>query len=248
MLKGLLSAFSAFFSVIPHLFKGKKKIFFLIPGFAGLLFTALYAYIAYHYAPQIGEALIDFLSWQDSSDYQTYLATTFAWISLVAIYLLFFKYVVLIISAPFMSFYSESIEADMSPKGKSSSWSWKNIMTDIWRSLRINLRNVIREVFLLLSLLLLSLIPVVSPFSGFLILLVSAYYIGFGHMDYTLERHLNYKDTVQFVRDNRGVALGIGLGYLIIYALPIAGFFLATPIATAAATNATVSRLNASSS
>jgi CysZ protein len=248
MLKGLLSAFSAFFSVIPHLFKGKKKVFFLIPGFAGLLFSILYAYGAYTFAPQVGEALIDFLSWRETSDYQTYLASTFAWISLIAIYLLLFKYVVLIISAPFMSFYSESIEAELSPKAKASTWSWKNIMVDIWRSLRINLMNFIRELFLLLSLLLLSLIPAVSPFSSFLIVLVSAYYIGFGHMDYTLERHLNYKDTIQFVRDNRGVALGIGLGYLIIYALPIAGFFLATPFATAAATQATVGKLNASSS
>jgi len=83
-------------------------------------------------------------------------------------------------------------------------WDWGHDQQLI-RGIRVNGRNLLMELVITIPILLLKFIPVVNIFSTILLFTVQAYYAGFGNMDYTLERHYQYKESVQFVRKNRGL-------------------------------------------
>ena len=143
-----------------------------------------------------------------------------------------------------MSPFSERIEEMITGEYLKASFSPTQFFKDLWRAARLNARNIIRELLLTLALFLLSLIPIFSPFTSVLIFLLGAYYGGFGNMDFTMERHYNYRESVSFVHRNRGIALGNGIVFMLIFLIPVVGIFIALPLATAAATETTVKRIN----
>ena len=96
------------------------------------------------------------------------------------------------------------------------------------------------EVFITIPLLVLSLVPVLNIITTLLIFLVQAYYAGFGNMDYTLERHYGYKESVQFVKRHKGVAIGNGILFTIMLFIPVIGVLLVLPLSVTAATSQTI--------
>ncbi|MCB9285339.1 MAG: EI24 domain-containing protein [Lewinellaceae bacterium] len=147
-----------------------------------------------------------------------------------------FKTLVLILGAPFMSPLSEKIEAQLTGASFDGGFRPGQMVRDMVRGIRINVRNLFWE--LLLSLLLViagAILPFLSPLVPLLIFLVQAYYAGFGNMDYTLERHFGYRDSILFVREFRGMALGNGTVYLLLLLTGV-GFLFALPLGTVAAT------------
>ena len=62
-------------------------------------------------------------------------------------------------------------------------------------------------------------------------------------MDYTLERHLNYKESQAFYRKYKGVAVGNGIVFTLLLFIPFVGIMISLPVATVAATLETVKKL-----
>ena len=112
------------------------------------------------------------------------------------------------------------------------------------RGLRIAIRNLFRELLLSIPILLLGLIPIIGIFSTVLLFLMQAYFAGFGNMDYTLERHFNYKESVAFVKRNRGVAIGNGIIFMLFLLIPVIGVILVLPFSVTAASSETIQRFN----
>ena len=108
----------------------------------------------------------------------------------------------------------------------------------------LNLGNLFRELSYTLLLLLLGLIPLFAPFTALAILGVQAYYAGFGNLDYTLEKFYDSREARRFAQRYRYLAIGNGLVFLGLLALPIAGLFLAPALSTVAATLATLKRVD----
>ena len=100
------------------------------------------------------------------------------------------------------------------------------------------------ELVLTIPILLLGLLPVIGIFSTVLLFLVQAYYAGFGNMDYTLERHFNYKDSLNFVRKHRGIAIGNGIVFMLFLLIPVIGIILVLPLSVTAASTKTIGLLN----
>jgi CysZ protein len=73
--------------------------------------------------------------------------------------------------------------------------------------------------------------------------MVQAYYAGFGNMDYTLERHFKYRESVQFIRRHRGIAIGNGLVFILFLIIPVIGIILVLPMSVTAASIKTVELL-----
>lgn len=160
-----------------------------------------------------------------------------------AIGLAIFKVLVIILSAPFMSPLSEKIERHITGAPSGGGIRPMQIARDLVRGIRINVRNLFRELgFSLLIVILAVILPFLSPLAPVLVFLVQSYYAGFGNMDFALERHFGYRESIRFVRENRGLALGNGLVYLLLLITGI-GFLVALPLGTIAATLDVVERI-----
>lgn len=152
--------------------------------------------------------------------------------------IIIFRHVVMAFSAPFMSPVSEKIEKHHHPNAGFPEQS--GFFKLLWRGLRINIRNLILELVLTIPVFLLGFIPVIGFISAPLILIIQSYYAGFGNMDYTLERHLSYADSISFVRKNRGVAIGNGLIFSAVLMIPFFGILLVFPLSVTAASGSTL--------
>lgn len=192
----------------------------------------------------LGRLILSWFSGLTGNKVATGAARIFSALLIIGVGLVLFKQLVLAISAPVMSPLSEKVErylaGDAYPEVK---FSLSGALSDLVRGLIIALRNIFRELFLTLLLLVLGLIPVLGFFSPFLIFFVQAYYAGFGNMDYMLERHMRVKGSVEFVRNHRMLAIGNGTVFLLLL-LSGVGFIFALPLATVAATVETYKRMN----
>ena len=110
-------------------------------------------------------------------------------------------------------------------------------MKDAWRAIKIAIRNILWQSLYMISLFLLSLIPLfgwVTPVVG---LLVEFYYLGFSMLDYSSERNnLSASQSIQFIGRHKGLAIGNGLVFYLMHLLPVIGWLLAPSYAVIAAT------------
>ena len=140
-----------------------------------------------------------------------------------------------------MGIISEKIEIHLT--GVKSLDTRSSSMKLLVRGVRIATRNLFRELILTIPILLLGLIPAIGIFSTVLLFLMQAYFAGFGNMDYTLERHFNYKDSLKFVRKNRGMATGNGIVFMLFLFIPVVGAILVLPFSVTAATIETIKKI-----
>ena len=218
-------------------------VYALIPSLIGMFLGGFALWSILEFSDNIGNWLTSRYPFDFGADV---VATASVWISglaMSAFTLLIFKYLILIISAPFMSPLSEKIEQMELGQSKRSGFNPAQLLSDLWRGLRISLRNIIREIGLTIVLLILGLFPLFSVFTPVLIFLVQAYYAGFGNMDYTLERYHGVRGSVQFVRKHKGLALGNGSIFMLAMTIPFIGVLLIIPLATIASTIETIKRL-----
>ena len=62
-------------------------------------------------------------------------------------------------------------------------------------------------------------------------------------MDYTLERHFKYKESINFVKKNKGIAIGNGIVFMLFLLIPIIGVILVLPLSVTAATTETIKKI-----
>lgn len=154
------------------------------------------------------------------------------------------KYIVLVLLSPFFAFLSETIEKNSS--GKEYPFKTKQFIQDVFRGILLAIRNFLYEIMIVITCYILSLIiPFLSPFFMGFAWLCGAYFYGFSMMDYTLERRkFNRKQSIAFVWQNKGLAIGTGIFYNIMMLVPVIGMPIAAVNTVVAATAVTVKRLN----
>ena len=59
-----------------------------------------------------------------------------------------------------------------------------------------------------------------------------------------MERHLKYKESIVFVKKNKGVAVGNGLVFILMLLIPFFGIMLTLPVSAAASSIETLKKLN----
>ena len=156
-------------------------------------------------------------------------------IVLLLLYFSLFKYLFLIIGSPVFAYLSEKTESIL--EGKDFPFSFSQLMKDIWRGIRLALRNALWQTFYVLSLLLLSLVPIFGAIAPLIALFVECFYYGSSMLDYSLERHkLSYGQSVQYINRHKGLAIGNGIIFYLAHGLIIVGWILAPAYAVIAAT------------
>ena len=79
-------------------------------------------------------------------------------------------------------------------------------------------------------------IPLVGWLSPVLILLISFYFYGFSMLDYVSERrNMPFHQSIRYIRRKKGLAIGNGFIFTLLFNIPIVGLMLATVLAPVAA-------------
>lgn len=160
---------------------------------------------------------------------------------IIAIGFILYKHIVMALSAPFMSSVSEKIEMHLN--GKHHVHRKTSNAQQLWRGIRLNVRNLGMEILLTIPILAIGFIPIIGIVASILLFLVQSYYAGFGSIDYTLERHLKYHESITFVKKNRGLAIGNGIVFMLLLFIPVIGIILVLPFSVTAASTETLDRL-----
>lgn len=239
ILKGI-QAYSGTFALISKL---KLWKYFAVPVIISLVTAIIIGLFTYGLSDNMGRFIAKIWFWDWGKETFTSIATFIGGLMIVAIGLILYKHIIMALSAPFMSPVSEKIEAHLTGVEKHSHRK-TSFQEQLWRGIRINVRNLGKELLVTIPILLLNIIPLIGSIaSTILMFLVQAYYAGFGNMDYTLERHFNYKESLQFVRKYRGVAIGNGLVFMLFLFIPVIGVIIVLPLSVTAATLKTVELL-----
>jgi len=119
------------------------------------LVSLICAYFIYSFfsgqADWINDWMVNKYPWEFGSGFIDSVGHVLGKIVSVVGSLFVFKYLVLIISSPFMSFLSEKVE-EIEFGAMETTWSIGSLFTDLMRGIRISLRNLIRELFYVLVL------------------------------------------------------------------------------------------------
>ncbi|RLD22291.1 MAG: coproporphyrinogen III oxidase [Bacteroidetes bacterium] len=215
----------------------------LLPGFLSILFGTGIFFLAWQYSGGIGNFLKNNYPFDFAKDEFAAVAVYAGWAIIAALAFVSYKYIILILVAPFMGPLSEKIEAHLQGRKSNARFNLIRAGRELWRGLRVSLRNLLRELVYTGILLLIGLIPLIGFVSAPAIFAIQAYFVGFGNMDYTLERHMGVKESAGFVGDYKGLAIANGSIFLLLLMIPIAGLFLAPSLATVASAVETIQRL-----
>jgi CysZ protein len=239
MIKNIALGIKAYFGAFSLISKLKLWNFFAIPMLISVVIAVLIGFSAYGLSDNIGFYISKLWVWDWGKETFTAIGNIIGGFFIILIGLILYKHIIMALSAPFMSPVSEKIERYITGH---SSHNYRNtsFLQQLWRGIIINIRNLSMELVLTIPILLLGFIPIIGLFSTILLFLVQAYYAGFGNMDYTLERHFKYADSVLFVKKHRGLAIGNGIVFMLFLLIPIIGIILVLPLSVTAASLKTI--------
>ena len=242
MLNDFFDGITSYGKAIAHVSKYRLWAYVLLPGLLCIVVGIGVFGLAWSLSDNIGDVIDNLWKWDWASETVAKIAQVFGGLIVFILGMVIFKQLVMVISAPFMSLLSEKVESQLLGEDTGIRFSIPQMLSDLSRGLRIAIRNIIRELSITVLLLLLGLIPIFSPFSAGLVFIVQAYFAGFGNIDFALERHFRYSDSIRFVQNNRMLAIGNGAVFMFLL-LTFIGFPLALPLGTVAATIETTKRL-----
>ncbi|RXG17860.1 putative protein involved in cysteine biosynthesis [Leeuwenhoekiella aestuarii] len=241
MIQSIFSGLSAYKDSINLMRKLRLWKFFAVPMVISFFTALVIGITAYGLSDNIGHFIAQLWVWEWGAQIVETISTVVGGLIIIVLGLIAYKHIIMAFSAPFMSPVSEKIEAHFY-SGVHQHRDTTNA-GQLVRGIKINLRNLAWELLMSIPLLLLSLIPVVGIIATVLLFLIQAYYAGFGNMDYTLERHFPYRESVNFVKANRGFAIGNGIVFMLFLLIPFVGIILVLPISVTAASKTTLELL-----
>ncbi len=243
MLKEIIISVQSYIEAHRFIRKHKLWKWILIPGFIYALLFAVSMVL-------FGESASHFIQWVFTLthldawiarhqggilNFIFAFATFILWLVLMLFYFSLFKYIWLVLGSPVFAYLSEKTESIIHQRDYP--FTAKQLMKDVARGIVIALRNALWQTVYLVSLLLLSFIPVAGWITPVIALLVEGYYYGFSMLDYSCERRrMSSQESIFFIGHHRGLAIGNGIVFYMMHLLPVVGWVLAPAYAVIAAT------------
>jgi CysZ protein len=239
----MIIAVRAYFEAHRFIKKHKLWKWILIPG---ILYALLFV-IGMHYFSETSSNFIEWLSlktglktWLDkiNSSFLGFLFTIgslLLWLILLLFYFSLFKYLFLIVGSPLFAYLSEKTESII--EGKDLPFNTAQFFKDIVRGIKLSVRNSLWQTVYTISILVLSLIPILGWLTPAIAVIIECYFYGFSMLDYSMERHKKSPaESIYYVSSHKGLAIGNGLVFYCMHLLPIIGWILAPAYAVVAAT------------
>lgn len=243
MLKEIIISLQAYYEAHRFIVKHRLWKWILIPG---LIYTILFIVGIYFFWTSSNTAIEWVLlktgvkGWLDRM-HESWLKFFFivGQIILRLVLLLFyfslFKFLFLIIGSPVFAYLSEKTESII--ENKEFPFSFSQLIKDIVRAIGIALRNMLWQSVYLVSILILSFIPIAGWITPLVALFVECYYLGFSMLDYSSERNkLSVTESIDLISHHRGLAIGNGMVFYMMHLVPVLGWLFAPSYAVIAAT------------
>ena len=239
MLKEIIVAIQSYYKA--HYFIRKHKLWkwIIIPG---IIYAILFV-ISMYFFGVTANSFIEWLSlrtglktWLDKNGtgllgFLFAFAGIMLWLIQMLFYFSLFKYIWLILGSPVFAYLSEKTASII--ECKEFSFNTNQFIKDIFRGIKIAIRNALWQSVYMISIILLSLIPIVGWLTPLLALLVEFYYYGFSMLDYSLERKkITASQSIYFIADHKGLAIGNGLMFYRMQVIPEIGWVLDPTYAT----------------
>ncbi len=238
MIKNIVKGIKAYAGTFKLISKLGLWKYFGVPMAISFFTAFLIGFSAWGLSDDLGAFISKIWFWEWGSETFRTISEFIGALIIIAVGLILYRHIVMALSAPFMSPVSEKIEKHF--YGTIHSHRNTSNAEQLWRGVRINIRNLLMELLLTVPIILIGFIPLVGIISSVLLFLVQSYYAGFGNMDYTLERHYKFAESIQFVRRNRGLAIGNGMVFMLMLLIPIVGIILVLPLSVTAASTVTL--------
>lgn len=215
------------------IFSGKNQAgkFFMMTALAGLLVAAVMIWGIWSLSSFAGSYIAEMLPWEWAKRSAVFSVLT-AVAGVMVLYILF-RYLFLILLSPFLSYISEKQERHITGIMKHTGFS---VLHSATRSVRINSRNLLRESVISGVLLIAGFVPLAAVLAVPALFLIQAYFTGFGIMDYYLERHFTFKETIAVVRSHKWAAITLGALFMVTMMIPILGQMAGPYLCTLTAT------------
>lgn len=241
MLKEIVIAVQSYFRAHQFISKHRLWKWIVIPGimYSVLFMAGMYFFFrSANGAVEYMRDLIGIDKWLEQSSVLSFLfilGGIIIWIVLIFFYFSLFKYLFLILGSPLFAYLSEKTESII--EGKDFPFSFGQLMKDAARGIKLAIRNALWQTVYTVSILILSLFPVVGWITPLISLFLECYYYGFSMLDYSCERHkLSPSESIDFIARHKGLAIGNGLVFYLMHGIPIIGWILAPAYAVVAAT------------
>jgi CysZ protein len=243
LLKEIIIAVQSYYKA--HYFIREHKLWkwIIIPG---IIYTILFI-ISMYFFGRTANTFIEWLSlktglktWLDKNGtgllgFLFTFAGIILWLIQMLFYFSLFKYVWLILGSPVYAYLSERTGSII--ENATFNFNSKQFVKDILRGIWIAIRNSLWQSVYMISIILLSLIPVVGWLTPLLALLIECYYYGFSMLDYSFERKkFTAADSIYFIGNHKGLAIGNGAVFYVMHIFPVIGWVLAPAYAVVAAT------------
>ena len=244
MIKNIIKGIKAYAGTFGLISKLGLWKYFAVPMAISFFIAVLIGFSAWGLSDNLGAFISKIWFWEWGSETFRTISNFIGALIIISLGIILYRHIVMALSAPFMSPVSEKIEKHL--YGINHSHRKTSNAEQLWRGVRINIRNLLLELLLTIPIILIGFIPVIGIISSVLLFLVQSYYAGFGNMDYTLERHFKYSESIQFVKRNRGLAIGNGIVFMLVLLIPVVGIILVLPLSVTAASTETLAVLNKS--
>lgn len=177
----------------------------------------------------------------DSEGFLSFLSGSLSFLLSIGLNILFFfifstfsKYILLILMSPIMALISERTEEIIT--GKIYPFNLVQFVKDIFRGVIIALRNMCIEFGFIILGFTIVWIPVIGWIGALFLIVLSYYFYGFSMIDYLCERRkMGISESVSYIRKQKGLSIGNGFIFSLIFAIPFIGGMIAAVISPVAA-------------
>ena len=234
MLKELILAIRTYFSAHRFIVQHKLWKWMIVPGI-------LYAYLfvlGMNYFSQSSSFFIESIilktglkSWVDTLNndligFFITMGSFWLWFTLLLFYFALFKYLFLILFAPFFAYLHLRIDAIKNETAfVFNSKAYRKLIA---RALLLNVTNLLWQTVYLIPIVIICTLPIIGWFTPIFTILIECYFLGAAMLDYSLaSEQKNKVAAAAYVNNHKGLPIGNGLVFYLLHFIPILGWMTA---------------------
>ena len=234
MLKELILAIRTYFSAHRFIVQHKLWKWMIVPGI-------LYAYLfvlGMNYFSQSSSFFIESIilktglkSWVDTLNndligFFITMGSFWLWFTLLLFYFALFKYLFLILFAPFFAYLHLRIDAIKNETAfVFNSKAYRKLIA---RALLLNVTNLLWQTVYLIPIVIICTLPIIGWFTPIFTILIECYFLGAAMLDYSLaSEQKNKVAAAVYVNNHKGLPIGNGLVFYLLHFIPIIGWMTA---------------------